>query len=105
MLAPARQTIKRVEELGFVQRLRGDDDRDGLGPDGLRVGLRRVVDEGCELGLHAGRAVVGTQFIDLLGSALMNHHGPPVGGSGRSNRPVIRTIRMYTVAATPTSPG
>jgi hypothetical protein len=38
---------------------------------GVGEGLGRVVDEGREVGLHAGRGVVGAQFVDLLGAALV----------------------------------
>ena len=43
---------------------------------GLRKGLRRVLDEGREFGLHAGGGVVGAQLVDLLGAALVQHDRP-----------------------------
>ena len=54
VLAPARQTIRSAS----------------------RKGLRRVVDEGREFGLHTGGRIVGTQLVDLLGAALVKHRGP-----------------------------
>ena len=47
----------------------------GTGPAddqiGVGKGLGRVVDEGRQLGLHAGVGVVGAQGVDLLGAALV----------------------------------
>jgi hypothetical protein len=40
---------------------------------GVRIGLRRVFDEGRELALDAGGRVVGAQFVDLPGAALVQH--------------------------------
>jgi hypothetical protein len=91
------------------EQRRGADGRDlghgagaGAADDqvGIGKGLRGVFNKGRELGLHAGGRVVGAQFVDLLGAALVPDLRALAGGNQRQRlgHDVIEPARAQAAA-------